>query len=130
MIENYRTNGIWTRFMRNPDIQTGLTRAGFVPFSDAVIEPPPRGAGVVLAPVSPNPSRGPATLRFLLPEPGRVTLLVMDVGGRQVARVVDGEVGAGVHAVRCDLSALPAGVYHAVLRTGGAVQTTRFVHLR
>jgi hypothetical protein len=54
----------------------------------------------------------------------------MDVSGRQVARLVDGEMGAGEHAVRCDLSTLPAGVYHAVLRTGGAIQTTRFVHLR
>jgi hypothetical protein len=130
MIENYRNNGIWNRFMRNTDIQTGLTRAGFVPFSDAVGETPPPGAGIVLAPASPNPSRGAATLRFLLPEPGRVTLVVMDVSGRQVARLVDGEIEAGEHAVRCDLSTLPAGVYHAVLRTGGAVQTTRFVHLR
>jgi hypothetical protein len=130
MIENYRNNAVWTRFMRNADIQTGLTRAGFVPFSDAVADLPPRGAGVVLAPVSPNPSRGAATMRFLLPEPARVSLCVIDVSGRQVARLVDGPVAAGEHAVRLDVAALPAGVYHAVLRTDGIVRTARFVHLR
>jgi hypothetical protein len=130
MIENYRTNGVWTRFMRNADIQTGLTRAGFVPFSDAVGERPPIEAGVVLAPVSPNPSRGDATLRFLLAEPAYVTLAVYDVGGRQVARLADGEIAAGSHTVRFDATTLPAGVYHAVLRSGGRVLTTRFVHLR
>jgi hypothetical protein len=29
MIENYRTQRVWQRFMRNPEIQRGLQRAGF-----------------------------------------------------------------------------------------------------
>ncbi len=29
MIENYRTQNVWKRFMRNPEIQRGLQRAGF-----------------------------------------------------------------------------------------------------
>ena len=33
MIENYRTQRPWKRFMRNPEIQRGLNAAGFVPLS-------------------------------------------------------------------------------------------------
>jgi hypothetical protein len=31
MIENYRTQRVWQRFMQNPEVQRGLQRAGFVP---------------------------------------------------------------------------------------------------
>lgn len=33
MIENYRTQKVWKRFMNNPEVQLGLERAGFVPLS-------------------------------------------------------------------------------------------------
>jgi hypothetical protein len=33
MIENYRTQRVWRRFMLNPEVQRGLQRAGFVPLS-------------------------------------------------------------------------------------------------
>jgi hypothetical protein len=35
MIENYRTQRVWKLFMRNPEVQRGLQRAGFVPLSSA-----------------------------------------------------------------------------------------------
>ena len=31
MIENYRTQRVWRRFMQNDVVQRGLQRAGFVP---------------------------------------------------------------------------------------------------
>jgi len=31
MIENYRTQSVWRRFMQNDEVQRGLQRAGFVP---------------------------------------------------------------------------------------------------
>lgn len=33
MIENYRTQRVWRRFMRNEEVQRGLQRAGFVPLA-------------------------------------------------------------------------------------------------
>ncbi len=33
MIENYRNQRVWRRFMRNEQIQRGMERAGFVPFT-------------------------------------------------------------------------------------------------
>jgi len=33
MIENYRTQRVWKQFMKNPEVQNGLQRAGFTPVS-------------------------------------------------------------------------------------------------
>lgn len=42
MIENYRTQRVWKRFMRNPEIQRGLDRIGFTPLSSVVPQVQPR----------------------------------------------------------------------------------------
>jgi hypothetical protein len=41
MIENYRTQRVWQLFMRNPEVQRGLQRAGFapLPFAAAQLQP-------------------------------------------------------------------------------------------
>jgi hypothetical protein len=39
MIENYRTQRVWDLFMRNPEVQRGLDRAGFVPLPFLALEP-------------------------------------------------------------------------------------------
>ena len=43
MIENYRTQRVWQRFMQNPEVQRGLQRAGFVPLSfvEPILKPFP-----------------------------------------------------------------------------------------
>jgi hypothetical protein len=33
MIENYRTQKVWRRFMQNPEVQRGLQKAGFISLS-------------------------------------------------------------------------------------------------
>jgi hypothetical protein len=45
----------------------------------------------------PNPFTANTTLRFDLPEPSRVTLVVYDVSGREVERLVDGVIDPGRH---------------------------------
>jgi hypothetical protein len=52
-----------------------------------------------LAPVEPNPTTGSARIRYALPRAAHVRLSVMDVQGREVARLEDGERPAGEHAV-------------------------------
>jgi hypothetical protein len=41
MIENYRTQRVWRLFMRNPEVQRGLQRAGFVPLAFVTPQPQP-----------------------------------------------------------------------------------------
>lgn len=85
--------------------------------------------------VSPNPAAGPAHLSWTLPASGRVTLEVLDVTGRRVAALFEGEALAGPHSLRWDGRdaagrAVPRGVYLARLVTPGAVATTRLVRVR
>ena len=50
----------------------------------------------------PNPSRGPLQLRFTVPRPARVRLSVVDLMGREVAVLVNGEQAAGRYQVDWD----------------------------
>ena len=59
----------------------------------------------------PNPFRGETTIEVLLPAASRVELVVYDVLGREVARLLEGELGAGRHAVVFEESGLSSGVY-------------------
>jgi hypothetical protein len=66
---------------------------------------------VTLAPPYPNPSRGAATLRWGLPEAGRVDVRVYDLLGREVARLAEGQATeAGWHETRWQ-AAVASGVY-------------------
>ena len=101
---------------------------------DVPAAPAAAGARPRLA-VSPNPAAGPAQLAWTLPAAGRVTLEVLDVTGRRVAALFEGEAVAGPHALRwdgrgSDGRAVPPGVYLARLVTPGAVATTRLVRVR
>jgi hypothetical protein len=53
-------------------------------------------------------------------------LEVIDLLGRQVAVVVEGRPGPGVHTARFEAGALAAGVYLVRLRAGGE-QVTRWL---
>lgn len=128
MIENYRTGRVWARTMSHPDIQRGMQRAGFEPWVEGVDDRP--RAGVSLSAPEPNPSRGRTLLRFRLPEPAVVRLAVYDVGGREVARLVQGPRGAGDHAEAFDSGALAGGVYWVRLSAGDVRRERRMVVLR
>lgn len=68
----------------------------------------------------PNPLRtnATATIRFVLSQREHVKLAVVDVLGREVATLVNGQVNAGAHAVAFDAKELPSGIYFYRLTTG------------
>ena len=77
----------------------------------------------------PNPFTDATTLRFALPEATDVRLVVFDLLGREVARLVEERLPAGTHEVRWDGTlrsghAAASGVYIVRLEAG-AVHTTR-----
>jgi hypothetical protein len=127
MIENHLTGSVWNRFMLNPDVLTGLSRAGFT--SVAGVEPPLARPELV-AWSQPNPFTLSTTVRFRLPAAGPVRLAVYDVTGREVARLLDGTRPAGEHAVVWQPGGTPSGVYFVRLESGGRVVTKRCVKLR
>lgn len=76
----------------------------------------------------PNPVSGRTMIRYAVPEASEVRLVVYDVVGREVARLVDGLQAAGFHEVRFDTSTLPSGVYLYRMTAGkGFTDTGRMV---
>lgn len=59
----------------------------------------------------PNPFNPSTTIQYQLASASRVTLGVFDVLGREVARLVDGEMSAGYHNVQWDATSAASGVY-------------------
>jgi hypothetical protein len=85
-----------------------------------------RGSGEDLAPREvtlahnyPNPFNPSTTIEYNLPAKGLVQLVVFDMLGRVVDRLVGGEMGAGHHAVSWDASDLPSGMYVYQLSVNG-----------
>ena len=88
-------------------------------------DPGPGGGFLTAAPeafalqsVGPNPVAGEGVVTFDVPEASAVAVVLYDVLGREVARPVDREVGAGTHRARFDASALSPGLYVVVMRAG------------
>lgn len=75
------------------------------------------GPTFALAPSYPNPFRDVTQLTYTLAQPETVTLRVYDVVGRAVATLVDAPQAVGTHTLAFDGSALPNGIYYAVLQT-------------
>jgi hypothetical protein len=60
----------------------------------------------------------------------RVTLRVFDVVGREVARLVDGEISPGEHSMLFNTRNLSSGVYFYQLLAGNFVQQKKMVVIR
>ncbi len=83
-------------------------------------ETPPLAAAMSLAQNYPNPvslqAGGQTTYRVTLSRETDIALVLYDQLGREMRSLYRGRLSAGTHALRANLAALPAGVYHAVLR--------------
>jgi hypothetical protein len=76
---------------------------------------------------SPNPFGGRTTIRFALPREGHVRLRVFDVNGREIATLVNEEVGVGMHEVDWEGSDVASGVYFYRLETPGFASTRKLL---
>lgn len=77
---------------------------------NAVQQIPPDYA---IHPSYPNPFNPTTQIRFELPLPANVSLVVYDMLGREVARLVNGTREAGYHSATWDASSVASGVYFA-----------------
>jgi hypothetical protein len=69
--------------------------------------------------VSPNPVRGPFSVRYDVPKQTCVSVGVYDVDGRLVRSLSKGNVASGRYEAKLPSGALPAGVYFLRLDTPG-----------
>jgi hypothetical protein len=76
----------------------------------------------------PNPFNPETVISFALPEAVHVTLVVYDLMGREVERLVDEKRNAGYHRIRWDASRYSSGSYIYRIEAGGH-STTRVMTL-
>ena len=84
----------------------------------------------VLDGVYPNPFRTQVTFRIGLPRQDKVRLIVYDILGREVARIVDGEMPAGWHELRWHEPGLASGLYLVRFEAGKTQQVRTFLKVR
>ncbi|MEM7786479.1 MAG: zinc-dependent metalloprotease family protein [Bacteroidota bacterium] len=78
----------------------------------------------------PNPTRGAATVPFGLAEAGAARLTLVDLLGREVAVLSEGELPAGDAQAALPTAGLAPGLYVVRLEAGGRVLTRRAVVVR
>ena len=112
-----------------------LLALGWVDESGGSTGPAPEPAVLRLLPPLPNPTTGPARIRFELPVSSDVHLRILDAGGRTVRTLLDGRMEAGLHERPFDGQAwggrrLAPGVYFAQLQAGSEAVTRKLVIVR
>jgi hypothetical protein len=73
----------------------------------------------------PNPAKDMATLQFNLATAGNVQVTVVDVVGRTVSTVINGNMNAGAQKLQINTADLAAGVYTVKITTDNGVSTER-----
>lgn len=130
MIENYRTQKVWKRFMQNPDIQRGLQAAGFAAITRVAEEPVAGPGKFTLAQNYPNPFNPTTTIRFYLPQREQAILKVFDVAGKEMAILINQELERGEHVVIFDGQKMVSGIYFYTLTAGKMTETRKAVLLK
>jgi hypothetical protein len=119
----------------NPSGSTGQVRR-IVRTSTVGVPRPPATAGPSFATPYPSPSAGAITFSYTLSEPGEVSLVILDPGGRIVRRLIglerqEARAYTRIWDGRDDRGrALPAGVYRALLTAGGRTLEQRAARVR
>jgi len=80
--------------------------------------------------LGPNPTPGRLRVSFSVSREEDVQASVLDLQGREVARLADGRLTAGVHELSWDGSRQTPGVYFLRLRRGGVSETRRVLIAR
>jgi hypothetical protein len=79
--------------------------------------------------VYPNPSAGQTTIRFKTPAIDQVSIKLIDMSGREIAKLYTGATNAGVtYTVPVNVPSLKSGIYLVVMNTkDGKIQTKRLI---
>ena len=88
----------------------------------------------MLRPNYPNPFNPVTKIGYTLSVDSEVSLIIYDLLGREVARLIDGEQMAGTHLISWDATNVSSGIYFYRLTAGtpasGFVQTRKMVLLK
>ncbi len=83
-----------------------------------------------LFPVTPSPVSGMANISFIAPVNGYVNISVLDIAGRVVDTVQDGQISSGAGSITLDASELNPGIYFVIMQTEDAAFTRKMAVVR
>ena len=78
----------------------------------------------------PNPFNPTTKIEYSLPVSSEVSLIIYNLLGQEIARLIDGEQAAGVHSVIWEATNLSTGIYFYRIQAGDFVQTRKMVLLK
>ena len=78
----------------------------------------------------PNPFNPMTTINFALPKASDVKLVVYDLLGREVERLVDGQLIVGEHSAIWNAQYVPAGIYFYQIRAGTFMKTKKMTLIK
>lgn len=120
--------GIWALSYEagRPEIWNGIRAviAGTVS-SDGNPAIPGSGGSQILS-LIPNPVSDNAQVSYFIAKPGRMTLSILDSGGRLVALLSEGTSPPGLHASTIDAEGFAPGIYYCVLTTPDGRSVKKF----
>jgi hypothetical protein len=86
-------------------------------------------AGIMLEQNSPNPFRTETNIRVVLDRSASLRLSVIDMLGREMQVLAEGQFDRGIHAFRLRSAGMPPGVYlYRLHSTGGMLQRKMILH--
>ena len=127
MIENYRTQRVWKRFMQQSGCPARTLPRRVPPRYIRRAGGPDRSGEFRLDQNYPNPFNGQSHIRYSLSRSGPARLEVFDLAGRRVAELVDAEQPAGEHEAVFDAVRLASGAYTYRLTTAAGVLSRALV---
>jgi hypothetical protein len=78
----------------------------------------------------PNPFNNATEINYFLPEPGNVSLKIVDILGSEVQTVVAESQPAGEYSITCNLDRMPEGIYFCTLQVNSAAVSSIKMMLR
>ncbi|MCH8929241.1 MAG: T9SS type A sorting domain-containing protein [Candidatus Marinimicrobia bacterium] len=78
----------------------------------------------------PNPFNPVTTINYVLPSTSEVLLIVYNLLGEEIARLVDGIQSTGFHQITWDASGVSSGIYFYRIQAGGFTQTRKMLLLK
>jgi len=78
----------------------------------------------------PNPFNPMTMIEFSVPRSGYVSLIIYNVGGAEVARLIDSEMSSGKFSVVWNASNMASGIYFYRLQAGDFIQSKKMLLLK
>jgi hypothetical protein len=111
-------------------VGSDISDAGFTIANGALAVDPPPGTAFSLGPMAPNPVRSVSRLSYLVPRSARVRLTLLDVQGRELEVLADGEREAGRYTLSLEARTLRPGLHFLRMQAPGTDLKQRVVILQ